>query len=396
MKKMILLILLVPLSVSAIAGNLFVGNNVTISSPVHDNLYITGGTVTINAPVWGDVVVAGGNVFFNDSVMHDILVAGGNVTIAGIVKEDVRFAGGSLNITGRVAGDVLFTGGKLWIGKNAVVKNLISSGGQVHINGTVTGSVTALAGNVEMNGSVGDSIYCKAASILINGGIKGHSALSADMLMFGPHALFYGDVRYWSNKARPNFSGILINARAVEDPSLKFFPEKWYYLGAASLLGVAWYLASAFVMILLLQFLFSKTMRRAAGTLADQPVLAFKYGLLFIVLVPIISLVSMITFAGIIPALFLLAIFMLVSLAALYITAVAGANYIRLRFPGDWSNAKLVMTAFVLWIGLRLLTMVPYAGIVFILLLSAAAFGSILYHLPGWRRFRRRKVEVEG
>ena len=98
MKKIVSLIIALGLTIQAFSFRLEYGNNVVITRPVYEDLYISAGSVTINAPVFGDLICTGGTVNINDSVSDDIIVAGGTVTFNGYVGDDVRCAGGRLYV----------------------------------------------------------------------------------------------------------------------------------------------------------------------------------------------------------------------------------------------------------------------------------------------------------
>lgn len=73
MKRLITLCLSVVLAYPALALHIQCGKNITISSPVYENLYLAGGNIVINAPIYGDLIIAGGAVTINDTVTNDIL-----------------------------------------------------------------------------------------------------------------------------------------------------------------------------------------------------------------------------------------------------------------------------------------------------------------------------------
>lgn len=68
MKKIFLLAAILGNCIYAAAFRIEYGNNITISMPVYEDLYIAAGTITINAPIYGDLIVAGGTVIINDTV----------------------------------------------------------------------------------------------------------------------------------------------------------------------------------------------------------------------------------------------------------------------------------------------------------------------------------------
>jgi hypothetical protein len=60
-----------------------VGDVVTVSEAVRDDLYVAGRTVTVRGPVDGDVAAAGGTVVLEGPNFGGVLAAGGTVRIRG-------------------------------------------------------------------------------------------------------------------------------------------------------------------------------------------------------------------------------------------------------------------------------------------------------------------------
>ena len=54
-----------------------------------------------------------------------------------------------------------------------------------------------------------------------------------------------------------DFKQSLKNGKAIYDPSISIGSGEWYYLGAATILGLLWYLGMAFLMILIIEYFVS-------------------------------------------------------------------------------------------------------------------------------------------
>lgn len=378
MKKIIVLVLFTFTTMAAAAFRVVHGEKIVISAPVHEDIYIVGGTVIINAPVFGDLVIAGGTVAINDSVVSDIIVAGGEIAFNGVVMDDLRCAGGNIRINNNVAGDVLISGGTVTIHSNAKVGGLIVGGGNVTVDGNVDGEARITAGRCVLNGQFSKNIDCRGGSITVNGIIKGPSVLSAENIIIGNNAAFFSDVRYWNKTGHLIFGSSLRNCNAVYDPSLQMAAGKWYYLGAATVLGVLWYLGMALLMIFIIQYLFLSSMKVAAEKTSSDTLKSFGAGLLFFIGVPFAAVIACITLVGIPVGLLLLLAYMVLVLLASVITSVVGANWYNIRTGQRWTKLQLVWSAFVLFILIKLFLSVPFLGAVTNAILVCTAFGGIV------------------
>jgi len=381
MKKVLLLIALLCNMITAAAFRIEYGNNIVISQPVLEDLYIAGGTITINARIYGDLIIAGGTIIINDTVTNDILLAGGNVTFNGFVGDDIRCAGGEIRIRKNVTGDIVIAGGTVIIDRGATIGGLLSSGGEVTIDGNVNGEITGAFGELILNGAVSKSIDCRGGKITLNGNVGGKSVIAAKDILIGPTASFNDDVRYWNTNGSLDFRQSQKSGKAMYDPSLRIRQGTWYFLGAASVLGLLWYLGMAFVMILMVQYLFRDTMKNAADTFFNSTLKSLVYGGLFFILVPILAVIAFITLVGIPVGLLLIAGYITLILLATVITSIVIANWFNNRFDKKWKYWSIVFSAFGIFVVLKLISLTPFAGWLVMILLVCISFGSILVNV---------------
>ncbi|MGZ8557482.1 MAG: hypothetical protein ACXWWC_04085 [Chitinophagaceae bacterium] len=378
MKKILLLIVMAGSFITASALRIEYGNNVIINQPVHDDLYLAGGTITINAPVYGDLIVAGGTIIINDTITNDILLAGGNVTFNGFAGDDIRCAGGKIYISKNVTGDLVVTGGNVIIEKGVSVGGLLASGGKITVDGDVNGEIKIASGDLTLNGNISKDIDCRGGKITVNGNISGKSVLAARKIVVGNNAVFNNDVRYWNKQGSLDFKQSLKNGKAIYDPSLRIQTGEWYYLGAATVLGLLWWLGMALLMILIIQYLFSSTMKKTADTVFNHTLKSLGFGFLFFIAVPVAAVVSFITVVGLPIGMLLIFIYVTLILLATVITSVVTANWFNNRNNYKWGNGRLVFAAFGIFVLLKLISLTPFAGWLVMILLVCMAFGGIL------------------
>jgi Polymer-forming cytoskeletal len=388
MKKIFSLAAMLVNFVTAFAFRIEFGNNVIISQPVYEDLYLAGGNITINAPIHGDLIIAGGTIIINDTITNDILLAGGNVTFNGFVGDDIRCAGGNIHISKNVVGDVVIAGGEVTIDEKVMIGGLIASGGNITINGNVMGEVKGAFGNLILNGSVEKDIDCRGGKITINGTVSGKSVLAARNIFIERNAVFNGDVRYWNKQGSLDFKQSLKTGKGTCDPSLRIRTCQWYYLGAATAIGFLWYLGMALLMILIVQHLFSATMKKAANTVFDDKLKSLGYGFLFFIVVPIAAVIAFVTVIGVPVGLLLTFSYVALILLATVITSVVAANWFNNRNNYKWNYWRMVFAAFGIFILFKMIFILPFAGWLITIVLVCIAFGGILLNI-NWKRLQK-------
>jgi hypothetical protein len=394
MKKTILLIGLCFRFFCAYAYQIVYGENVTITKPVFDDVYISGGTITINAPIHGDLTIAGGTIIINDSVANDILLAGGNVTFNGFVGDDIRCAGGNIRISKDVSGDVVIAAGTVVIDKGVTIGNLLAGSGNVTVDGNVNGEVRGGVGEFILNGMVNKNFDCRGGKITMNGTVNGNSIISAAEIFIGNNAIFVNDVRYWNKKGSLDFKQALKNSKATYDTSLQVQTGEWYYLGAATIIGLIWYLGMALLMIMIIEYLFEHVMKNAADTVFNNALKSFGIGFLYFIVVPIIAIIAFVTIIGVpIGVLLLLSYIFLIVLAAV-ITSLVIAHWFNNRNSYAWKYWRIVFVAFFIFVLVKFIAATPFVGWVFIMLLTCMAFGGILLNI-NWKRKGPRYKQVK-
>lgn len=366
------------------------GDNIRISQPVNEDIYVFGGSIYVDAPVHGDIWCAGGTITINDTVTGDIVVAGGNIYLRGTVLDDVRAAGGSLILSGNIGGDLLITGGTVSVEPNTdIMGDVALSGGTATLGNTIRGNLKAAGGTVFLNGTVEKNFEFNGGDLNLNGTVGGTSVLIAKRIVVGENAALRGNVRYWTHDGEVNFGDALREgATASFDSSLqkKFERPDYKFLGFASFLAVVWYLIAAFILIWLGQWLFHKTFRDAAGTAQAEPVRSLGYGFLYFAVVPVAVAFMFVSVVGIPVGLIVLLFYVLFLTLANIITALVGAHWIDRRKGYNWRPLQLVFAALGLLVLLKLLGFIPFLGWIVKIAAVLIVFGAILDNTGFFRR----------
>jgi hypothetical protein len=386
MKKFYFLALLVVFSVTASAFHVVNGINVTINKTINENVYITGGTITINAPIHGDLIIAGGTIIINDTVSNDILLAGGEVIFNGFVGNDVRCAGGNIRFKKAVNGEVVIAGGTIIIEKNISIGSILAYGGNITVDGNVNGEFRGAVGSLLLNGNILKDLDCRAENIQINGNIQGKTTLAATgNIIIGDIASFADGVRYWVPGENPDFRQSVKKGKAIYDETLNIVMSRWYLLGAASLLGMLWYIGTALLMISIIQYFFSNTMQKAGDTVFEATLKSLGYGILFFIGLPAAAIIAFITIIGVPLGLLLIFNYAVLIILATIITSAVAANWLNNRYKHHWNYRRLIFVSLGVFMILKLLFLIPFFGSLIKLLITGSAFGAILLNL-NWKK----------
>ena len=391
MKKILFLIAMAVGFLDAAGFRIEYGQNVVISQPVNENLYIMGGTITINAPIRGDLIIAGGTVVINDTVANDIIVAGGEITFNGWVGDDIRCMGGNIFIRKNVRGEVVLAGGNMVVDKGVDIGGLLASGGNISIDGNVKGDMVGVFGTLFLNGDVSKDVDLRGGKVTINGTVGGNSILAARSVIVGKNGSFNGDLRYWNRRGELDFKNIPVKGKTVYDDNLRIRTGEWYYLGAATILGLLWYLGMALLLIFIVQYLFSSTMKKSANTVYDKTLQSIGIGFLFFIVMPVLMVIALVTLIGIPLAVMMAVSYLALLLLSSVITSIVAANWINNRNNFNWSLTRIALISLCIFIVLKLLLVTPFFGWLVISLLVSASFGAILLNI-NWRVLRTKEV----
>ena len=354
---------------------------VTISREVQDDVYLAGETIAINAAVFGDAIAAGREIIIRDTIQQDLVVAGGEVLVNGYVKDDVRAGVGQITLDNTVGDDVVVFGGEVFITEDAVIHgNLINFSGEVELYGEVKGKVKATGGSLNLRGKVVEDVSLQGGNIWIDGEVGGKTTLVAEEIIIGENAKFYGDVSYWSEDGVVDFGESLVNVRATYDEALMEEAEgiSWRGFGFATLGFWLFYVVSAFLVLLILNWAFGNVLKQAVHGVEDTFWKAFGYGFIYLIGLPIIIVCSFLILVGIPIGIFLLAFYAFSIFFGHLVAALMMAYYINRKRTSQLSFWGIVFFALGIAILLRLLTVIPIIGWLISVVVLAASYGLLL------------------
>ena len=327
-----------------------------------DDSYRAGKSIIVNAPVQGDLVIAGGSLIVNDSINGDLTAAGGELSLNSFVADDARIAVGRATIDSEIGDDLVIFGGEVILTENAVIH----------------GNLICFAGNIEINGEVIGELKIKGADVLINGTLREPSKITGDEITIGSNAKFYKEVEYWHSDGEIDFKESLINTQAIFNEDLEDDSElSLTNFGTDSITLWGAYILSAFLAILFLHALFRNTFSSAAEGLENHWLKSFGFGLIYLIGIPLAVIVALLITIGIPLGLFITTIFIFSLLFGHYMASLLLVYYIKHKQEKQWSFWTATFLALLFVIMLRLVTMIPYAGILISVVLLAITYGAL-------------------
>lgn len=357
-------------SLSVAASEIRTGDNpgVKTGETVNDDLYIFGGDVEIAGTVNGDAVVGAGNLTVRGRIDGSLAAAVGQLEISGTVERAVRVAAGDVIVSGDIGGDLIVAGGRVTIeSTGAVGGDVVLAGGDVTIRGPVDGDVRGYVGTLTIDEEIGGDVR-----------------VTVDNLDLESDAQVAGDLEYTSANAADLADGAAVAGDRQQNETGRLTPgdnvASWL-LSPLFRLIVA--LFTGVVMIVLLP--------RATAIVADgvrlAPASSFVLGLILLVVVPIVSMILLITLIGIPIAIIL----WLSYVAVLYLSQIfLGLALGRIVLPKSWDmNGRgynlLAMTLGVIFLAALRVIPLPFVSTAVAAITAIFGLGTIILGPRHWR-----------
>lgn len=250
-----------------------------------NDLYMAGGNVSASGSVQGDLVAAGGNMLLNGDVSADVLAAGGTISVSGEVGGDLRFGGGQVMVQGLILGDV------------------VGGGGQVSLMGPgIGGDVAVGGGMVTLEAPVAGTVHLGGGEVRINAPITGNVFVKAEKLTLGPKAVLAGNLTYSAQDAATMEEGAVVRGTTTFEEGKGHSAAKAGAAAALATLFTLWMLAKVGMLLVgafAIGYFFKRYSRELVATAAMQPWMEMLRGLIFVIVVPVVSVIFLATIIGI-------------------------------------------------------------------------------------------------
>jgi hypothetical protein len=297
-------------------------------------------------------------------VAGEALIAGGNVTVTGDVGNTLRIVGGNVTLEGAVAHDLVAAGGNITVGGAGVAGDAMIAGGNVTITAPVKGNVRIYAGDVTIDSAVGGNVSIHAKKVIL-----------------GANAKIKGNFIYTSPE------GASVNAAAVITGSTTY--TKAVLPAASSMPSVAAIAAVVSILFLIRiamtlvgALVIGLTFKRFSQTAVERALTnvwaEIGRGLIVMIVLPIASIILMITVIGIpLGVIGFLAFGLLVGVTSLAVPIVAGS----LIHKWIWKPAQYVVNWKTILLGTLaylVLSIIPILGWIALLGLTLMTLGAIV------------------
>ncbi len=337
--------------------------NSTTSAP--GNLYVGGTTVVLTAPVAGDFTALGGSIVTAAPISGDELLLGGSITSRARVNGDFRAIAGSITISEPVNGDV------------------VAFGLSVYDTARAGGSVFIVAANTTLAGGAAGPVTVYGNNIALSGDFAGDVQVTAgSRLSVAPNTTIHGKLSYEAPEMTKIPDSAVIDG-GVAYTNASYLPDP----GTSrilSLISIGFFLIIRIIGTLilagLLAGLFPKFAEMLVGRIFAERrrdlLLALLLGFAVIVAAPIVIALLLLTFVGIGLGLLLGILYALLALLALlYAGITLGGLIVRYGMKREsivWHDGVLGVLI------LSFVTLIPFAGIPIVFLLSCLSAGMLL------------------
>ncbi len=329
---------------------------------IHEgDFFAWGSSVEISGTVNGDVYVFAEQLIIDGVVNGDVLASGGSVDISGQISRSVRAVAGQILINGKIGHSVTGIGGNIQLLPYANIGgNVVLITGNGDIASTIGSNVTAIASNLRVSATINNSLQ----------GYIGHLRITS-------RANIGGEVDYRSNSAAWIDQGARIQGKVVQHPSFvhELVKGTWIQklLFGSKVLAILMNFIYTFTIGVILIKFFPKTLEMAQETLKEIPLKCLGCGIVMLIILPLISLIMLMTILGVPFAL---------TLIAANIIGLYTAKIYTIFWISNWGFRKLRLTRNrvpTLLLGLIVyfsLTSIPYVGIVLATLAMLIGLGA--------------------
>jgi cytoskeletal protein CcmA (bactofilin family) len=279
------------------------------------------------------------------TVQGDVVAVGGTISMTGNVRQDVTISGGSVNVTGSVGGD------------------LRVFAGNVVIDGKIDGELLVLGGNVNItsNAVVLGAVDIRAGSVLVDPSAK---------LMSSKINIFAGEDE---EKAAPK---PIVEANVYLTTAF-WISQLIFLLGIFVVVGVVYLISPNFAQRLV-----------EDGVKNGQFWKSLLLGLMMLIVMPFMSLISLITvIGGFLAALISIAYLGLMLLSMLYSGVIFGGVVLQLINNSKELHLEMNWMWLIIGIlGLYIVSFIPIIGWIISFVFFLVAWGAIVTMV--WKRIR--------
>ena len=275
----LILMLLISWSVfQAQAITIEFADDVNILETISGDMYSAWGRVDIKAAIEGDLILAGGELFIDSDIWQDLIAAWWNITLSAPVWDDVRLAGWHIRIEADIAGDLIVFGWRVDISKWV----------------TIAGDVVAYAWVFNLDGDIVGDLMLEAEEFILTWNITWNAHLGLEK--------FKNPITSWVIQWNLNYVSDQ-QIIALENTSrwiTTFENESLYDDDSHNIQEIIlWFiqvvLLWVFIFACLFYFFFENTWKALGKQLPNNILKNALYGFLFIIGIPVLIVILMLS-----------------------------------------------------------------------------------------------------
>ena len=280
-------------------------------------------------------------------------------------------------------------GEDVYVPAGTTTPSVVVFGGDITVDGTVTDAVVAFGGDVTIRGTVGTSTVAFGGDVTVGpDAVLGSDLKTSDasLVLFGgkltqaPGAEIVGQTE--------TFEGVDLGGAVG-------WAAKGFLLNPGGFSFIGWLLQTAFCLVLALVItaLMPKQLRTVQQNVGRRPWASLGWGaLVFFVVGPAVLLVLVISIIG----LLLVLPYLLVVFLAYFIAATGAAAYLAQRvITGFGGKDNLMLAVTVGVVGTTVVSQIPVAGPLLMLVLLVFGIGAAVIGAADWRRRRREAAAAQ-
>jgi cytoskeletal protein CcmA (bactofilin family) len=264
---------------------------------IHQGDYFAFGKgIEISGTINGDLYVLGSQVYIDGNIRGDVLAIGGSIELSGDVSGNVRMLAGQGLISGTVGRNLTLIGGNIQLISSAAVGgNIVCAAGNADIASAVGGDVTLAASNFRLSSAISKNVtgYVGQMRITSKARIGGNVDYSSSSQAYiDPEAKITGTIEH-----HPSLVSELVNGKLMQG-----------LLVGSKVAAILMNFIYTFVVGCVLLRLYPKSIEHALHGLSHKPWKALSFGVMLLILLPLASLLLLMTILGAPFALTLLAL----------------------------------------------------------------------------------------
>lgn len=347
--------------------DIYIGSDETIN----DNFIGFGETININGPVNGDVIVAGATISIDSIVQGDVIAAGNTITIKGEVLGNVRVAGNTVDLDAT-------------IGKNT---NVFAQSFSTTPSNSIGWSLSYGVSTINLKGAVGGHVDGGANTSYIAANVGGNANIYSTeengKISLTEKAVIGGNFTY-SSITDPTISelavieGDIIKKDPIIQPINK--SEFFRFLGLSGVFFKIISIFGLFVVGLITISILKKDSVKIIDYMQKEPAKSFGWGLVFLILVPIICFILLFTVIGIPLSVIVMAMYLVLLYVSKVFVGLFIGRWALLNFKGKKKDKSfsLLLAMIIGIIFFYVVTSIPVIGWFINIIAVIWAFGAII------------------